>query len=76
MRSTLSTVVVLVGIALMAACGSQIARHIGVEQWQMAGFAAGLLMCAIAPTWDLQRRLKKMQDEFEKIHRDGSARSS
>jgi hypothetical protein len=27
MQSTLSTIVVLIGIALMAACGSQIARH-------------------------------------------------
>jgi hypothetical protein len=66
MHSTLSMVGVLVGIVLMAACGSLIARHIGIEQWQMAGFAIGVLLCAIAPTWELRSRLKKLEDASRK----------
>jgi hypothetical protein len=62
MQSTLSTMGLLIGIVLMAGCGSLIAGRIGVEQWQMAGFAIGILLCAIAPTWELRSRLKKLED--------------
>jgi hypothetical protein len=44
MQSTLSTVGVLIGIVLMAGCGSLIAARIGVEQLQMAGFTIGILL--------------------------------
>jgi len=75
MQSSLSTIIVLVGIVLFAGCGSLIARHIGAEQWQMAGFAIGLLLCAIAPMWELRSRLKKAEDQIERMRVDGSGRS-
>jgi hypothetical protein len=75
MQSTLSTTIMLIGVVLMAACGSLIARHIGVEQWEMAGFAIGLLLCAGAPTWELRSRLKKVEDAIEKMNVNGSRRS-
>jgi hypothetical protein len=37
----------------MAGCGSRIARHIDIEQWKMAGFSIGLLLCVIGPIWEL-----------------------
>jgi hypothetical protein len=75
MQSTLSMIILLIGVVLMAAFGSLIARHIGVEQWQMAGFAIGLLLCAGASTWELRSRLKKVEDAIEKMNVDGSRRS-
>ena len=75
MPLTLSTIIVLIGVLLMTGCGSLIARHIGVEQWQMAGFAIGLLLCAIVPTWDLRARLKKVERKIETMNLDGSGRS-
>jgi hypothetical protein len=66
MQSTLSMAGVVIGPILMAWCGSLIAHHIGVEQWQMAGFAIGVLLCAIAPTWELRSRLKKLEDGSRK----------
>ncbi len=62
MQTALSKVGLLIGIVLMAGCGSLIARRIGVEQWQMAGFAIGVLLCAIAPTWELRTRLKRLEE--------------
>ena len=75
MQSTLSTIAVLLGIVLMAGCGSLIARHIGVEQWQIAGFAIGILLCVVAPVWELRGRLKRLEEAIEKMNRDGSGRS-
>jgi len=75
MQPTLSTIAVLLGIVLMAGCGSLIAGHIGVEQWQIAGFALGILLCVISPTWELRGRLKKLEDAIEKMNLDGSGRS-
>jgi hypothetical protein len=75
MQSGLSTIVVLIGIVLMSACGSLIARHIGAEQWHIAGFAIGLLLCAIAPMWELRSRLKKVEDQIERMRLDANSRS-
>jgi hypothetical protein len=75
MQSTLSTIFLLIGVVLMAAFGSLIARHIGVEQWQMAAFAIGLLLCATASIWELRGRLKKVEDAIENMNVDGSRRS-
>jgi hypothetical protein len=74
MQSTLSKVAILLGIALIAGCGSLIAGRIGIEQWQMAGFAIGILLCVMAPTWELRGRLKKLEDAIEKMNLDGSGR--
>jgi hypothetical protein len=72
MQSTLSTIIMLIGVVLMAGFGSSIARQIGVEQWQMAGFAIGLLLCATAYTWELRSRLKKVEDAIEKMKVGGN----
>jgi len=72
MQSTLSSIAVLIGVVLMAVCGSLIARHVGVEQWQMAGFAIGILLCVIPPIWELRSRLKKLEEAIEKTNLDGS----
>jgi hypothetical protein len=64
--SNLSKIIVLVGIVLMAGCGSVIARHIEIAQWQMAGFSVGLLLCVIGPIWALESRLKRLEDEIKK----------
>ena len=75
MQSSLSTIVVLIGIVLMSGCGPLIARHIGAEQWLMAGFAIGLLLCAIGSMWELRIRLKKVEDQIERLRLDASSRS-
>ena len=61
MSSTVATILNLAGIILMVGFGSFIARHIGVEQWQFAGFVFGLILCVGAPVWELQRRLKAIE---------------
>ena len=63
MPSNRSTIALLIGTVLMAGCGSLIARKIGVEQWQMAGFAIGILLAGAAPTYDLRRRLNHVENE-------------
>jgi hypothetical protein len=61
MESMLSKLAVLAGIVLFTACGSQIARLIGNEQWLVAGFAIGLLLCIGAPVLDLRMRVKRLE---------------
>ena len=63
-------ILTFVGIIMMTVFGSFIARHIGVEQWQLAGFATGLILIAVGPTWDLRRRLSILEEEVEKSHGD------
>lgn len=65
------SILTFVGAVMMAGFGSYIARQIGVEQWQFAGFAAGLILCAIAPTWEMRRRLKILEAEIDKANREG-----
>jgi hypothetical protein len=72
MQSTLSKISVPIGIVLMAACGSLIARHTDIGQWQIAGFSIGLLLCVIGPIWDLRERLNKLENDFKKMNLDGS----
>ena len=63
-------ILTFVGIIMMTVFGSFIARHIGVEQWQLAGFATGLILVAVGPTWELRRRLSALEAEIEKSHND------
>ena len=72
MQSNLSKITMLIGIVLVAGCGSLIARHIGIDQWQMVGFSIGLLLCVIGPIWDLGDRLKKLENEMKKMDLDRS----
>jgi hypothetical protein len=72
MQSTLSKISALIGIVLMATCGSLIARHIDIEQWKIAGFSIGLLLCVIGPIWELRERLKTLENEIKKMNLDGS----
>lgn len=62
----LTSCVVGLGIALMAFCGSLIARHIGVSQWLMAGFAIGIVVCTGMPTLELRNRLTKLEEASRK----------
>lgn len=71
MQRTLMSIAVLIGIVLMAGCGSLIARRVGIEQWQMAGFAIGILLCALAPNWELRSRLKNLQRSDREMNRGG-----
>ena len=73
MQSNLSKITVFIGIVLIAGCGSLIARHIDIEQWKMAGFSIGLLLCVIGPIWELGDRLKKLENEIKKMNLDGSS---
>lgn len=65
MQLNMSVIGSTIGIILMVGFGNSIARHIGVESWQLTGFATGLLLIAIAPAWDLRRRLKIVEAQIE-----------
>ena len=72
MQSHWAMVTQIIGIILMAGFGSIITRQMDTAQWQMAGFVIGLLLCILAPVWDLQRRLKKLENEIKKAAVDAT----
>ena len=70
MHSVSPMIVTLIGIVLMTVFGSFIARHIGVESWQFAGFAGGLILSVIGPIWRLDRPLNEIEAELETAKRN------
>jgi hypothetical protein len=66
LQSTWAKVARLIGAVLMAGFGSMIAQQMSIAQWQMAGFAIGVLLCALAPAWDLQGRVKQLENELKR----------
>jgi hypothetical protein len=63
---TWSKLAVVAGIFLFTVSGFPIARQIGVEQWQMAGLVAALLLWAAAYR-DLESRLTKLESKVAEV---------
>lgn len=60
-----SAATLLIGIMLMAFCGSELSHRIGLhgfDQWPIIGFALGLLLLSYAGVAELRERVKRLED--------------
>ena len=63
-RKASTMALVLVGIVMMAFCGQSLSNRIGGANWELAGFAVGILL--ITNTWifELRKRVSELKDKL------------
>lgn len=57
----------IIGVILMAGCGSVLGRHIGLvgfDQVYVAGFAVGIVLLGQAPAIALRKRIAALEEQL------------
>jgi uncharacterized membrane protein len=63
-RQASTMALVLVGIVMMVFCGQSLSNRIGGASWELAGFAAGILLIANAWVFELRKRVSELENKL------------